>query len=137
LSDNKGHSFGLQLNIPIFTGFRISNGIKRSKVAIERAKYNLTQTKNTLEATVNQAYNDAKGALKAYEAAEKTLTSRKEAHRYSTNRFDEGIMNSFDFSQSKQRLESAESDVIRTKYDYIFRLKILEFYFGLPLSDLN
>ena len=136
-SDNKGHSFGLQLNIPIFTGFRISNGIKRSKVAIERAKYNLTQTKNNLEATVNQAYNDAKGALKAYEAAEKTLTSRKEAHRYATNRFDEGIMNSFDFSQSKQRLEAAESDVVRTKYDYIFRLKILEFYFGLPLTDLN
>ena len=136
-SDNKGHSFGLQLNIPIFTGFRISNGIKRSKVAIERAKYNLTQTKNNLEATVNQAYNDAKGALKAYEAAEKTLTSRKEAHRYATNRFDEGIMNSFDFSQSKQRLEGAESDVVRTKYDYIFRLKILEFYFGLPLTDLN
>ncbi|MGH1384370.1 TolC family protein [Kordia sp.] len=136
-NDNKGHSFGLQLSIPIFTGFRISNGIKRSKIAIERAQYNLEQTKNNLEATVNQAYNDVKGALKAYEAAEKTLTSRKEAHRYATNRFDEGIMNSFDFSQSKQRLESAESDVIRTKYDYIFRLKILEFYFGLPLTDLN
>jgi len=136
-SDNKGHSFGLQLNIPIFTGFRISNGIKRSKIAIERAKYNLDQTKNNLEATVNQAYNDAKGALKAYEAAEKTLTARRIAHDYSTARFNEGVMNSFDFSQSKQRLEAAESDVIRTKYDYIFRLKILEFYFGLPLTELN
>jgi outer membrane protein len=125
-SDNKGHSFGLQLNIPIFTGFRISNGIKRSKIAIERAKYNLDQTKNNLEAT-----------LKAYEAAEKTLTARRIAHDYSTARFNEGVMNSFDFSQSKQRLEAAESDVIRTKYDYIFRLKILEFYFGLPLTELN
>ncbi|MCH2192970.1 TolC family protein [Kordia sp.] len=134
---NKGNSFGLQLNIPIFTGFRISNGIKRSKIAIERAKYNLDQTKNNLEATVNQAYNDAKGALKAYEAAEKTLTARRIAHDYSTARFNEGVMNSFDFSQSKQRLEAAESDVIRTKYDYIFRLKILEFYFGLPLTELN
>ncbi|WP_298508657.1 TolC family protein [uncultured Kordia sp.] len=136
-SANKGHSFGFQLSIPIFTGFRISNGIKRSKIAIERAKYNLEQTKNNLEATVNQAYNDAKGALKSYEAAEKTLTARKIAHDYSTERFNEGIMNSFDFSQSKQRLEAAESDVVRTKYDYIFRLKILEFYFGLPLTELN
>ncbi|MFK7747316.1 MAG: TolC family protein [Kordia sp.] len=137
VSDNKRHSFGLQLSIPILNGFRNRNNVRRSLVNIERAKYNLAQTKNNLEATVNQAYNDAKGALKAYEAAEKTLTSRKEAHRYSTNRFDEGVMNSFDFSQSKQRLESAESDVVRTKYDYIFRLKILEFYFGLPLTDLN
>ncbi|EDP97448.1 TolC family protein [Kordia algicida OT-1] len=136
-SDNKGHSFGLQLSIPIFNGFRTSNNVKRSEIAIERAKYNLEQSKIDLEATVNQAYNDAKGALKAYEAAEKTLLARREAHRNSTDRFSEGMMNSFDFSQSKQRLESAESDVVRTKYDYIFRLKILEFYFGLPLTDLQ
>ncbi|WP_420571810.1 TolC family protein [Kordia sp.] len=137
ISDNKGHSFGLQLSIPILNGFRTRNSIKRSRVNIERAKYNLDQVKIDLEATVNQAYNDTRGALKAYEAAEKTLVSRREAHKYSTERFNEGMMNSFDFSQSKQRLESAESDVVRTKYDYIFRLKILEFYFGLPLTDLK
>jgi outer membrane protein len=137
VSDNRNHSFGLQLNIPILNGFRSRNNVRRSKVAIERAKFNLEQTKIDLEATVNQAYNDTRGALKAYEAAEKTLVARREAHKYSTERFNEGMMNSFDFSQSKQRLESAESDVVRTKYDYIFRLKILEFYFGLPLTNIN
>lgn len=136
LSDNKGHSFGLSLNIPILNGFRTRNNVRRSVVNIERNKFSLEQTKINLEATVNQAYNDAKGALKAYEASEKTLTSRREAHRNSTERFSEGMMNSFDFSQSQQRLESAESDVVRTKFDYIFRLKILEFYFGLPLTQI-
>lgn len=137
ISDNKRHSFGLQLSIPILNGFRTRNNVRRSLISIDRAKLNLEQVKIDLEATVNQAYNDTKGALKAYEAAEKTLISRREAHKYSTERFNEGMMNSFDFSQSKQRLESAESDVVRTKYDYIFRLKILEFYFGLPLTDLK
>ncbi|WP_430410312.1 TolC family protein [Kordia sp.] len=136
LSDNKGHSFGLSLNIPILNGFRARNNVRRNQVGIERAKFNLEQTKINLETTVNQAYNDAKGALKAYEASEKTLTSRREAHRNSTERFSEGMMNSFDFSQSQQRLEAAESDVVRTKFDYIFRLKILEFYFGLPLTKI-
>ncbi|MBC8753101.1 TolC family protein [Kordia sp. YSTF-M3] len=137
ISDNKSHAFGLRLNIPILNGFSARNNVRRNEIAIERAKLNLDQVKIDLEATVNQAYNDTKGALKAYEAAEKTLVSRKEAHKYSTERFNEGMMNSFDFSQSKQRLESAESDVVRTKFDYIFRLKILEFYFGLPLTDLK
>ncbi|PTX63824.1 outer membrane protein [Kordia periserrulae] len=137
VSDNKTHSFGLQLSIPILNGFRSRNSVRRSRINIERAKFNLEQTKIDLEATVNQAYNDTKGALKAYEAAEKTLVARREAHKYSTERFNEGMMNSFDFSQSKQRLEAAESDVVRTKYDYIFRLKILEFYFGLPLTDFK
>lgn len=135
-SDNKGQSFGLSLNIPILNGFRARNNVRRNKVNIERAKNNLEQTKINLEATVNQAYNDARGALKAYEASVKTLTSRREAHRNSTERFSEGMMNSFDFSQSQQRLEAAESDVVRTKFDYIFRLKILEFYFGLPLTEI-
>ncbi|QHI38194.1 Outer membrane efflux protein BepC [Kordia antarctica] len=137
ISDNKGHSFGVQLNIPILNGFSARNNIRRNVINIERAKYNLDQVKIDLEATVNQAYNDTKGSLKAYEAAEKTLISRTEAHKYSVERFNEGMMNSFDFSQSKQRLESAESDVVRTKFDYIFKLKILEFYFGLPLTDLK
>lgn len=137
ISDNRGHSFGLRLNVPILSGFRTRNNIRRTVVSIERAKFNLDQVKIDLEATVNQAYNDARGALKAYEAAEKVLIARRQAHSNSADRFSEGMMNSFDFSQSKQRLESSESDVVRTKFDYIFKLKILEFYFGLPLTDLK
>jgi len=47
------------------------------------------------------------------------------------------MLNAFDFSQSKNRLENAESEVVRTKYDYIFKLKVLEFYFGIPITALN
>ena len=43
-------------------------------------------------------------------------------------------MNAFDFSQSQSRVDNAEAELIRTKYDYIFRLKVLEFYFGLPIT---
>ena len=52
---------------------------------------------------------------------------------FSKERFDVGLMNSFDFSQSSLAYENAQSEVLRTKYDYIFRTKILEFYFGIPL----
>ena len=47
------------------------------------------------------------------------------------------VQGGFDFNQSRTAYENAQSDVVRTKYDYIFRLKILEFYFGLPITDLN
>ena len=71
---------------------------------------------------------------KAYEAALKTLEARRLAYDYAKQRFDVGLMNSFDFSQAQSRLDNAEADAIRTKYDYIFRLKILEFFYGIPLS---
>ncbi len=61
------------------------------------------------------------------------IVSLKQAFEIANNRFEAGVMNSFDFIQAKQRYEIASSDIIRAKYDYIFKLKVLEFYFGLKL----
>ena len=137
LSLNDGYNFGISLSIPIFNGFALRNNVKRSKVNVERSKYQLEQAHLDLETNVYQAYNDAKGALKAYEAAQKTLAAREEAFNYSKERYNVGLLNAFDYNQSKSRFEQAESDVIRTKYDYIFKLKVLEFYFGIPITDIN
>lgn len=134
---NDGHSFGFALSVPILSGFRSRNSVKQNRINLERAKNQLEQDKLDLEATVNQAYNDALGGLKAYEAAVKTLAARKIAFEYSEERFNVGLLNSFDFNQAKQRVIQAEADVIRTKYDYIFRVKVLEFYFGLPITGIN
>ncbi len=128
-----GVSYGAQLNIPIFNGFSTRNGIKRSQISLERAKLQLEQDKLALETTINQAYVDVQNSAKAYEVAQKTLDARTLAYEYSKERFDVGLMNAFDFSQAQARVDNAEATVIRTKYDYIFRIKVLEFYFGLPI----
>ncbi|WP_299115826.1 TolC family protein [uncultured Winogradskyella sp.] len=132
-----GTSVGLQLNVPIFNRFNVRNNVKRSKIEVERLKYQLEQTELDLESTVYQAYNDAKNSKKTYEAALQTEKARRLAFEYAKERYDVGLSNSFDFNQSRTAYENAQSDVVRTKYDYIFRLKILEFYFGLPITDLN
>ncbi|WP_243473098.1 MULTISPECIES: TolC family protein [Winogradskyella] len=137
ITDNKSHNFSLSLNIPIFNGFSTKNNVNRNKVNLERAKFQLEQTELDLESTVYQAYNDAKNSKKSYEAALKTEEARRLAFEYAKERYDVGLSNSFDFNQSRTAYENAQSDVVRTKYDYIFRLKILEFYFGLPITDLN
>ncbi|MEM9868811.1 MAG: TolC family protein, partial [Bacteroidota bacterium] len=62
------------------------------------------------------------------------LEFRSLAYDYAKERFAVGLMNAFDFGQAQAQLDNAKADVIRTKYDYIFRLKILEFYFGIPIS---
>lgn len=129
-----GIAYGLQLNIPVFNGFSVNNNIKRAKIGVERSRLQLEQDKLDLETNVNQAYVDVKSFSKAYEAAQKTLDARRLAYNYSKERFDVGLMNAFDFSQSQSRVDNAEAELIRTKYDYIFRLKVLEFYFGLPIT---
>ncbi|MGB7786952.1 MAG: TolC family protein [Salinimicrobium sp.] len=134
---NDGVSYGLQLNIPVFNGFATRNAVKRSQIGVRRAEYQLEQTKLDLEANVYQAYTDAKGALKAYEAALVALDAQLEAYDYASERYDVGMANAFDFSQAKFNLENAQSEVVRTKYDYIFKIKVLELYFGVPISDLK
>ncbi|TDE31945.1 MULTISPECIES: TolC family protein [Flavobacterium] len=132
-SDNKGHSFGAQLSIPIFNGFSARNNVERSKVSLERSKIAVEQQDLDLQRNVFTAFADAKGALNAYESSVVALESRQGAYDYAKEKYAVGLMNSFDFNQSQTLLTNAQSDVLRTKYDYIFKIKILEFYFGIPL----
>ncbi len=131
---NDGISYGVQLNVPIFNRFTNRNNIRRSEINVQQAQLQLEQNKLALETNVNQAYVDVKSFAKAYQAAQKTLEARRLAYDYSKERYEVGLMNAFDFNQAQSRVDDAEAVVVRTKYDYIFRLKVLEFYFGLPIQ---
>ena len=132
-SDNKGQSFGAQLSIPIFNGFSAKNNVERSKVNLEKSKIALEQQNLDLQRTVYAAFTDAKGALNANESAISTLVARQEAYFYAKEKYAVGMMNSFDYNQAQTLLVNAQSEVLRTKYDSIFKIKILEFYFGIPI----
>ncbi|QLE01474.1 TolC family protein [Galbibacter sp. BG1] len=130
-----GISYGAQISIPVLNGFNVKNNIKRNQINVERAKLQLKQDKLDLETDVNQAYVDVKGSFKSYEAAGKTVEARRLAYDYAKERYNVGLMNSFDFSQAQARLDDAEATLVRTKYDFIFRLKVLKFYYGIPLEE--
>jgi len=120
-----GTAIGLQLNVPILNGFATRGRVQRAKINQERSEFQLKQAELDLERNVYQAYNDVINAKKSFEAAQKTLEARKQSFNFSKE--------TFDFSQASFAYENAQSEVLRTKYDYIFRTKILEFYFGIPL----
>ena len=134
---NDGIGYGLQLNVPIFNGFAVRSNVKRNKIGLRNSEYQLEQAQLDLESNVYQAYVDAKGALKAYEAAIVALESQELAYQYAKDRYDVGLTNAFDFSQSKLRYDNAKIEENRTKFEYIFKLKVLELYFGVPASELK
>lgn len=130
-----GTAIGLRLNVPIFNNFRTSNDIKRNKINVKRLELQKKQAELDLESTVYQAYNDAVNAKKAYDASLKVEEARRLAFNYAQNRYEVGLSNAFDLNQSRVQYDNAQSDVIRNKYDYIFKLKVLEFYFGIPILE--
>jgi outer membrane protein len=82
---------------------------------------------------VYTAFTDAQGALKAYDAAVSADEARAEALVYAKERYEVGLINVFDLNQAQTLSVNAQSEVLRTKYDFIFKVKILEFYFGIPI----
>jgi outer membrane protein len=137
LYNNDGISYGLQLNVPVFNGFTTRNNVKRNTVNLKRSEYQLEQAKLDLESSVYQAFVDAEGSKKAYDAALSSFESQELAYEYAKTRFDVGLTNSFEFSQSKLRYSTSNIEVNRTKFDYIFKLKVLELFFGIPATELK
>ncbi|MEI6864464.1 TolC family protein [Flavicella sp.] len=133
IHDRTSHSFGLNLSIPVFNRLTNSNNVRQSKINLKKNTLALEQTKIDLKSKVNQSYTDVVSAYAVFQASEKALLARKESFRYSKEKFDLGLMNSFDYSLARLSFENAENDVIKSKYDYFFKARVLEFYFGISL----
>ncbi|WP_242202851.1 TolC family protein [Aestuariivivens insulae] len=134
INDNKGHSFNLSVNIPVFSRYQNQTAVAKSKIREENSKLNLEQAKITLESNVQRAYTDAQAAFKAYDAAMKSLRSQELAFNNAKERYDIGNMTAFDLEQSRVQLVNAQSSLINAKYDFVFKTKVLDFYMGKFLT---
>lgn len=137
LSNNDGISYGLSLQIPIFNGFSVKNNIERSKINVTNNKLVEEQTKLDLQRNIFQSYNDATGARASYVASQEALNARELAVEYARDRFEVGMMNAFDYNQAQTQLTNAQINLLRAKYDYIFRLKVLELFTGVSPDELK
>lgn len=136
LSYNDGIGYGLQLSIPVFNGLTVRKQVRRSQLGLERAKNELEQAELDLESNVYQAFMDVRGMSEAYEAAKAALRSQELAFEHSQNRFDAGLITAFEFSQAKSRLDQTMIELNQSKFNFIFKQKVLELYFGVPYSGI-
>jgi len=130
LDDNLGYGVSFNVNIPIFSRGQVKSNVNRQKINYEISKFGLENEKLQLQQTIQKAYYDAKAAAKTYEAAEKSLIAQNEAFKNAQESYNLGAMTQFDFDQVRSRFVNAEGAIIRAKYDYVFKTKVLKFYFG-------
>ena len=137
--DNRSTTLSFRLSIPIFNGYQISSYIGKSRLNVMNADYNLQLAKNTLRKNVETAYADALASHTTFTAREKSLVSLRESFTYTEQKFNVGMVNAIDYNVAKNQLSRSESDLLSAKYDYIFKLKILDFYLGraLTLADMK
>lgn len=137
--DNRSATLSVRLSIPIFNGYQISSYVGKSKLGLMNADYNLQIAKNALRKNVETAYTDALASHTAFKARERSLTSLRESFNYTEQKFNVGMVNAIDYNVAKNQMNKSESDLLSAKYDYIFKLKILDFYLGrtLTLADMK
>jgi outer membrane protein len=128
--DNFNRSLGLTLNIPLFNNLQTHTAITRAKINVESARLQLLQAKLDLQRTILQAYTDANGALKKFNATEKSVIALKESFKYVEQRYNVGAANSVDYNTQKNNVTNAEAQLLQAKYEYIFKAKVLDFYLG-------
>jgi outer membrane protein len=134
LNDNLNSSLGFFLSIPIFNNYQVKTGIGRSQIQLDNARLQSQIVREQLFQTIQQAHADATAALKRYTATEKNVTALQEAFRYTEQRFNVGMINTLEYNDTKNRLTAAESELLQSKYEYVFRMKVLDFYLGEPLN---
>jgi len=134
LDNNLGQNVGFSLNVPIFNNFRVNQSIQVARINYDRAKLNEMETKNNLRQQVEQAYLNAQAALQTYQSSERQVESTKLLFDNLTKQREAGAANITDLTVAQNNYNQAVSDFIRAKYDYIFKLKVLDFYQGKPLE---
>lgn len=130
MRDNFSQYVGLSLRIPIFNRREVRTRIQYARVDLERSRKQSERTRNNLNKAIQQAHADALAAFQKYQATTKSLDAFREAFHYTSQRFDLGMVSTVEYNESQARLASAQTDALQAKYDFIFKMKIMEFYMG-------
>ena len=134
LKDNFSKSLSFSLSIPLFNGWMTNASITNAKIAVMSAQNDLQKTKNQLRKEVEQVRADVVAAEKQFQFTKKSAEALQESFNYNQQKFNEGMLNVYDYNDAKNKLIKAESDLLQAKYDYLFKLKILDFFMGKPLT---
>lgn len=121
-------SLGLTLNVPIFNKLQVRNNVKTAQIETQSNQINVENAKLELRKNIQQAYYNAVSAKAKLEASQKSVNSGAEAYRFAEKKYEGGRANVYELYQAKNNYARAQSEATQAKYEYVFRLKMLELY---------
>jgi len=134
LSNNFGQQAGLQLNIPIFNGYSTRTNYKKAQLNVASAKLTKDNDLLALKQGIYQAYYNAVASMEKYEANKKAVTVAEKSFDLATKRYNIGLLNTIDYLTNQNNLFTARANELTSHYDFVFRMKVLEYYKGLGIK---
>jgi len=133
-NENRNPSISFGLSIPIFNNWQSNTAIKNARLGVRNAEIEVRNTEQILYKEIQQANSDALGYYERYKASSQSVKAMEESFRYVQQKFDLGVLNATDYTVAKTNLFKAQSEFYQAKYQYVFQLKILDFYKGIPIT---
>jgi outer membrane protein len=134
MNNNFRQSLGFSIAVPINSGGAARFSYQRSKLDLKNAQVTKSLIDQTLKNDIYKAYFNASAALEKFNAAKVTLAINKKSYDFAEKRYGLGLLNSFDLITSKNNMNRAEYDLTTAQFDYVFKMKVLEFYKGLGIK---
>lgn len=134
VKDNRNSSLFFSVSVPIFNNFGVRTAMKQAEINVRRQELALDQTRWQLRSSVEQAWADAKAALTTLEAQQAAVTAAELALTNAEKRYEAGAISALDYADARNRNDAAALNLLRARYDYAFKRKILDFYSGQALT---
>ncbi|MFT6320602.1 MAG: outer membrane protein [Granulosicoccus sp.] len=134
LNENFGKSIGLSLNIPIYNNHATIIAMDQAELNMINTQYTSEINKQNLKNDIQTSLANARAAKRTLAASNRTVEASAAAFQNSEKQFQLGTINTFEYATAKNNLDQAEVDLIIAKYDYLFKLKVLDFYQGKKLE---
>jgi outer membrane protein len=131
--DYYNKQFGLQVTIPLFNRMEVKTAIDNARLQLNDFQLQLDIAKMALYKEVQQAHADASAAQEKYYSSVEAVKYNEEAFKYTSQKLEVGLVNSVDYNIAQNNLITAKSNMLQAKYEYIFKLKIIDLYVGKPI----
>jgi outer membrane protein len=134
LNEQFGQSVGVGIRVPLFNGYQARTTLERAKLNIRNVEIQKELDNQTLKQDIYTAYNNALAALQLHRSSEKAVETAQRTYDLAKKRYDVNLLSSFELITNQNNLFRAQIDLLLARYDYIFKMKLLEFYKGQGLS---
>lgn len=130
VGNNFNQNIGLGISIPLFNGLSAKTNIARQKLNMQNQELLLNQDKLNMKRDIYTAYEQALGAFEKFNASKKSVESAQKAFDFATKRYNIGVLQTIQWLDNQNRLAQAKINALITQFDYVFKMKVLEFYKG-------
>lgn len=134
MNDNFRQNLGVNISVPILSGGNAKFNYQRSKINLKNAEITKDLANQTLKNDIYKAYYSASAAMQKFNATKTSVALTQKTYDFAVKRFDLGLLNTFDLITSQNNLTRARLDQAAAQFDYVFKMKVLEFYKGQGLK---